>query len=367
MIQADKSLKTKGQRTKHQVRITQRAFGKTPDGDATLFTFTNDNGVEVSITNYGGAITSIVVPDRAGKLGDVVLGYDSVEEYVEHPRFMGALIGRYANRIAHGRFSLNGVQYQLAQNNGANHLHGGIKAFHKVLWNAEPDKSDHELTLRLTYLSKDGEENYPGNLSARVDYVVNNRDELEIRYEATTDKDTIINLTNHSYFNLAGGSSILDHELMINADAFTPVSEDLIPTGEQRNVEGTPMDFRSPQKIGARINEPYDQLSFTGGYDHNFVLNDADSALKLATRVYDPVSGRKLEVLTTQPGLQFYSGNFLDGSLEGKGGVAYQKYSAMCLETQHFPDSPNHANFPSTVLRAGERFQELAVFRFSVE
>ena len=349
------------------MKLTQRSFGQTPYGDATVFTFTNDNGVEVSITNYGGAVTSIIVPDRAGKPGDVVLGYDTVEEYVKHPRFMGALIGRYANRIARGRFSLNGVEYQLAQNNGANHLHGGIKAFHKVLWHAETTASAHELTLRLTYLSRDGEENYPGNLSVRVDYVVNNRDELEIRYEGTTDKDTIINLTNHSYFNLAGGGSILDHELMINADAFTPVSEDLIPTGEMRPVEGSPMDFRSPQKIGTRINERYDQLSFTGGYDHNFVLNDSESALKLAARVFDPASGRKLELLTTQPGLQFYSGNFLDGSLAGKGGVAYQKYSAMCLETQHFPDSPNHANFPSTVLRAGETFKESAVFRFLVE
>ena len=349
------------------MKLTQRPFGQTPYGEATLYTFVNDNGFEVSITNYGGAITSIMVPDRAGKPGDVVLGYETVEEYVKHPRFMGALIGRYANRIAKGRFSLNGVEYQLAQNNGANHLHGGIKAFHKVLWNAQADTSANELTLHLTYLSRDGEENYPGNLSARVDYVVNNHNELEIRYAATTDKDTIVNLTNHSYFNLAGSGSILDHELMINAEAFTPVSEDLIPTGEMHKVEGTPMDFREPQKIGARINQGYEQLSFTGGYDHNFVLNDSESALKVAAGVFDATSGRKLEVLTTQPGLQFYSGNFLDGSLVGKGGVAYQKYSAMCLETQHFPDSPNHPNFPSTVLRADETFKELAVFRFSVD
>jgi len=280
---------------------------------------------------------------------------------------MGALIGRYANRIARGKFSLNGIQYQLAQNNGDNHLHGGIKAFHKVLWSAEAEQLPHEAVLHLTYVSKDGEENYPGNLTVQVDYVVNDHNELELRYEASTDKDTIINLTNHSYFNLAGGGSILDQRLLINADAFTPVSEDLIPTGEIRKVEGTPMDFRTQHTIGARINEPYDQLRFTGGYDHNFVLRDSESPLKLAARVFDPTSGRSLEVLTTQPGLQFYSGNFLDGSLVGKGGVKYDKYSAMCLETQHFPDSPNHANFPSTVLRADETFKELAVFRFSTE
>jgi aldose 1-epimerase len=349
------------------VKLNQRPFGQTPYGDATLYTFANNNGLEVSITNYGGAITSIIAPDRIGKPADVVLGYETVEEYVEHPRFMGALIGRYANRIAQGKFSLNGVEYQLAQNNGANHLHGGIKAFHKVLWSGETETSAQEVVLHLSYLSIDGEENYPGNLTVQVDYVLNDHNELEIRYGATTDKDTIINLTNHSYFNLAGEGSILNHELLINGDAFTPVSEDLIPTGEIRNVEGTPLDFRRTQAIGSRINEPYDQVRFTGGYDHNFVLNDAETPLKLAVRVVDPPSGRKLEVLTTQPGVQFYSGNFLDGSLEGKGGVAYEKYSAMCLETQHFPDSPNHSNFPTTVLRAGETFEELAVFRFSTE
>jgi len=349
------------------VKLTQRPFGQTPYGEATLYTFANNNDFEVSITNYGGAITSIIVPDRKGNPGDVVFGYETVEEYVKHPRFMGALIGRYANRIAQGKFSLNGVEYQLAQNNGSNHLHGGVKAFHKVLWSAEAEQLPHEAVLHLTYFSRDGEENYPGNLSVKVDYVVNDHNEMEIRYSATTDKDTIINLTNHSYFNLAGGGSILDHELLINADAFTPVSEELIPTGEIRKVEGTPMDFRTAQKIGARIDESYDQLRFTGGYDHNFVLKDSETPLKLAARAFDAKSGRVLEVLTTQPGLQFYSGNFLDGSISGKGGVAYEMYSAMCLETQHFPDSPNHKNFPSTVLRAGETFEELAVFRFSAE
>lgn len=352
---------------KETLKLTQRTFGQTPEGDATLFTFSNDNGLEVSITNYGGAITSIKVPDRNDKPGDVVLGYETAEEYVKHPRFLGALIGRYANRIALGRFSLNGVDYQLAQNNGANHLHGGSKGFHKVLWAAQTETTDHELMLHLTYLSKDGEENYPGNLSVAVDYILNNHNELLIRYKATTDKDTIVNLTNHSYFNLAGVGTILNHDLLINADTFIPVSKDLIPTGEIRKVEGTPMDFRSAAKIGARIHEPYEQLGFTGGYDHNFVLNDAENPTRLAARIFEESSGRILEVVTTQPGIQFYSGNFLDGSLVGKGGVAYEKYSAMCLETQHFPDSPNHTNFPSTVLRAAEVFEQLTVFRFSTE
>jgi aldose 1-epimerase len=349
------------------VNLTQRSFGDTPDGPATLFTLTNDHGFEASITNYGGAITSIKVPDRERKTADVVLGYETVEEYVKHPRFLGALIGRYANRIALGRFSLNGIDYQLAQNNGVNHLHGGIKGFHKVLWTAQLETRAGELVLHLTYLSRDGEENYPGNLQVSVDYVINDQNELRIAYRATTDKDTIVNLTNHSYFNLAGTGNILDHELTINAGAFTPVAEDLIPTGQIRKVECTPMDFSKGHRIGSRINEPYDQLRFTGGYDHNFVLDGAGNSIKLAARVVDPASGRALEVLTTQPGLQFYSGNFLDGSLVGKGGVAYQKHGAMCLETQHFPDSPNHANFPSTVLLAADVYDERTVFRFLAE
>jgi len=349
------------------VKLNQRPFGQTPYGEATLYTFANDNGLEVSITNYGGAITSIIAPDRTGNPADVVLGYETVEEYVEHPRFMGALIGRYANRIARGRFSLNGVEYQLAQNNGANHLHGGITAFHKVLWSGETETSAQELALHLSYLSRDGEENYPGNLTVQVDYVLNDHNELEVRYRTTTDKDTIVNLTNHSYFNLAGAGSILNHELLINADAFTPISEDLIPTGEIRNVEGTPLDFRRTQTVGSRINEPYDQLRCTGGYDHNFVLNDAETPLKLAVQVVDPPSGRKLEVLTTQPGLQFYSGNFLDGSFTGKNGVAYEKYAGLCLEPQYFPDAPNHPNFPSTTLRAYEEYKQTSVYRFLSE
>jgi aldose 1-epimerase len=350
------------------VHLTQQPFGTTPEGHkADLYTLSNDRDLEVSITNYGGAITSIKVPDRDGQIGDVVLGYETLGEYVKHPRFLGALIGRHANRIALGKFSLNGVDYQLAQNNAENHLHGGLKGFHKVVWDASAESRDDELVLHLTYLSVDGEDNYPGNLTVKVDYIVNNGNELRIDYRATTDKDTIVNLTNHSYFNLAGTDDILNHELTIAADKFTPVSKELIPTGEIRSVEGTPMDFRIPTKIGARINEPYEQLTFTGGYDHNFVFNGSKGQLKFAARLRDPASGRTMEVETTQPGMQFYSGNFLDGSLTGKGGAVYEKYAALCLETQHFPDSPSHANFPTTVLRAGEVFEESTVFRFSVE
>jgi aldose 1-epimerase len=350
------------------VQLTQQHFGVTPDGDAAnLYTFSNDRGLELSITNYGGAITTIKVPDRYGKVGDVVLGYDTLGEYVKHPRFLGALIGRYANRIALGRFSLNGVDYQLAQNNGVNHLHGGLKGFHKVVWDASSETRDDELVLHLSYLSVDGEDNYPGNLRVNVDYHVNNKSELRIEYRASTDKDTIVNLTNHSYFNLAGTGAILNHELQIAADKFTPVSKDLIPTGELRSVEGTPMDFRIATRIGARIKEPYDQLGFADGYDHNFVLNGPDGRLNSVARLHDPASGRTMEVETTQPGMQFYSGNFLDGSLSGKDGVVYEKYAGLCLETQHFPDSPNHANFPTTVLRVGEVLNEVTVFRFSVD
>lgn len=349
------------------MKLTHQPFGTTPDGAVVdLYKLANDHSLEVSITNYGGAITSIKVPDRNGNISDVVLGYETLAEYVEHPRFLGALIGRHANRIRLGRFSLNGIDYQLPQNNGANHLHGGVIGFHKVVWEASPEIRNDELVLHLTYLSKDGEANYPGNCEVKVDYVVNQSNELRIEYRATTDKDTIVNLTNHSYFNLAGAGNILDHELMINAAAFTPITKDLIPTGEIRPVEATPMDFTKSARIGARINEPYDQLGFTGGYDHNFVLNESTSAMKLAVRLYDPSSGRTLEVFTTQPGIQFYSGNFLDGTLTGKGGAVYHKYAALCLETQHFPDSPNHSNFPTTVLRAGDVFEEVTVFRFSV-
>lgn len=318
-----------------------------------FYTLTNNNGVEVSITNYGGTVTSIKVPDRNGVFGDIVLGYDTIEEYMRNPRYLGALIGRYANRIAGGRFSLNGVEYQLAQNNnGANHLHGGVRGFDKRIWKV----SETPASLHFEYFSPDGEENYPGNLTVAVDYSLNDQNELRIEYHATTDKDTIINLTNHSYFNLAGQGTILDHELTLQADSFTPVSDELIPTGEIRAVDGTRMDFRTPRVISE------------GGYDHNFVLNDWQlGSVRSVAKLREAKSGRVMEVFTTQPGIQFYSGNFLDGSLIGKGGVAYEKYAALCLETQHFPDSPNQPNFPSTVLRTGETYNETTIYKFTTD
>jgi aldose 1-epimerase len=347
------------------MKITKSHFGSTEGREIDLYALSTD-GIEVSITNYGGAITSVKVPDRKGQFGDVVLGYETLQEYVKNPRFLGALIGRSANRIGQGRFTLDGVDYQLAQNNGANHLHGGARGFDKVVWQANEGFDDDKAVLRLQYLSKDGEERYPGNLTASVNYVLTPERELRIEYHAVTDKPTIVNLTNHSYFNLAGTWTIRDHELTLNADAFTPVSSDLIPTGEIRRVDGTPMDFREPTPIGRRIAETYEQLGFTGGYDHNFVLSDFTGALRVAARAYDPSSGRTLEVLTTQPGIQFYSGNFLDGSLTGKRGVVYQKYAGFCLEPQHFPDSPNHSHFPSTVLRPGDEYNQTTVLRFNL-
>ena len=330
-----------------------------------LYTLTNHLGLEVAITTYGGAITSLKVPDRNGALGDIVLGFDTLEEYATNPRYFGALIGRHANRIARGKFSLNGVDYQLPQNNnGVNHLHGGFKGFDKRVWNAREEVRDDSAVLHLSYSSADGEENYPGNTNAFVDYSLF-ENELSIEYRATTDKDTIVNLTNHSYFNLKGEGTILDHELTLNAGAFTPVTKDLIPIGEIRSVSGTPMDFQNGTSIGSRIHDSYDQLGFTGGYDHNFVLNDWDGSLRQAARLYEESTGRLLEILTTQPGIQFYSGNFLDGSFGGKNGMVYERYTGLCLEPQHFPDAPNHPNFPSTVLRPGEEYKQTTVLRFS--
>jgi len=317
-----------------------------------VYTLRNAFGFEVSITDYGGAITSLKTPDRHGTFGDIVLGFKTLEEYVQQSRYFGALIGRHANRIANGKFSLNGVEYQLPKNNGANHLHGGFKGFDKRVWNVREDGN----TLHLSYLSKDGEENYPGSLEALVDFTLLDN-ELRLDYHATTDRDTIVNLTNHSYFNLLGDGTILEHELTLNADSFTPVTDDLIPTGEIQPVAGTPMDFRKAKAIGAQIHH--------GGYDHNFVMANWDGSLKFAARLYEPVSGRVLEILTTEPGMQFYSGNFLDGSLIGKKGAAYEKYAGLCLEPQHFPDAPNHPNFPSTVLRPGEEYHQTTVYRFS--
>ena len=328
--------------------ITKKNFGSTEGQEVSLYTLTNERGFAVTITNYGGAVVSLKAPDRNGRFGNVVLGFETLDEYVRNPRYFGGLIGRHANRIDHGKFSLNGTEYQLTQNNGVNHLHGGFRGFDKRIWEAKTEDS----VLQLEYLSADNEEGYPGNLRASVAYTLS-ENTIEIDYEATTDRDTIVSLTNHSYFNLAGGGDILSHELMLNADSFTPVSDDLIPTGEIKSVEKTPMDFRNSRPIEH------------GGYDHNFVLNDYDGSLRLAARLYEPTSGRVLEILTTAPGIQFYSGNFLDGSLIGRGGVPYEQYAGLCLEPQHFPDAPNHANFPSTTLRPGETYSHNSVYRFS--
>lgn len=320
-----------------------------------VYTLTNSLGFEVSVTSYGGAITSLKTPDRNGHFGDIVLGFETLAEYVGNPRYFGALIGRHANRIARGRFSLNGVEYQLPCNNGANHLHGGFRGFDKREWTVREDDN----ALHLTYFSKDGEEGYPGDLTAFVDYTLRDN-ELRIDYRATTDRDTIVNLTNHSYFNLRGAGTILDHELTLNADHFTPVCSDLIPTGEIKAVAGTAWDFRTGKAIGS-------DLDAAGGYDHNFVLNDWDGTLRLAARLHDATTGRMLEILTTEPGIQFYSGNFLDGSFTGKNGFVYEKYTGLCLEPQHFPDAPNHPNFPSTTLRAGEEYKHTSIYRFSYQ
>ncbi|MGI9070279.1 MAG: aldose epimerase family protein [Bryobacteraceae bacterium] len=351
--------------------MNMQPFGKTSDGhEVSLYTLKNKSGMEVKITNYGGTITSIKVKDRHGKFGDVVLGFENLDGYISktNKSYFGAIVGRYANRIAHGTFVLDGHQYHIPTNDGPNSLHGGLRGFDKRVWDAKDVSTPRAPELELHYLSRDGEEGFPGNLSVTVRYSLNAENDLRIDYSATTDKDTVLNLTNHSYFNLAGPGSgdILNHKLTLQADRFTPIDQTLIPTGAIQSVAGTPLDFRKPTAIGFRINQDDPQLKFAKGYDHNFVLNHSGHELSLAAKVEEPHSGRVLEVLTTQPGIQFYSGNFLDGSVHGIGG-AYNFRSALCLETQHFPDSPNHPNFPSAVLRPGEQFRQTTVFRFSTE
>jgi aldose 1-epimerase len=348
--------------------IKQEAFGKTPDGKAVdLYTLTNSKGLETRIMTYGGIVVSLKTPDRNGKMGDITLGYDDLAAYVKNNPYFGALIGRYGNRIGKGIFTLNGRKYTLAVNNGKNHLHGGVKGFDKVVWKAKPLRAADGAGLRLTYLSRDGEEGYPGNLAVTVVYRLTNDNELKIDYSASCDRDTVVNLTHHSYFNLAGEGSILGHGLMINASRFTPVDEGLIPTGEVRSVAGTPFDFLKETAIGSRIGKKNEQLKFGKGYDHNWVLTRDQAGLCLAARLHDPKSGRVLEVLTTEPGLQFYSGNFLDGSNVGKGGRAYQFRNGLCLETQHYPDSPNKPDFPSTLLEKGKKYSTQTVYQFSTE
>jgi len=345
--------------------ITQQPFGQTQAGSAVeLFTLTNDNDITVKITNYGGIITQVLTPDRAGNLGDIVLGFDTLAEYIDHNPFFGALCGRYANRIAHGTFTLEDKVYKLVQNNGLNHLHGGLRGFDKVVWQATTFQNDTAVGVTLSYVSQDGEEGYPGNLTAQVTYTLNNQNELRLDYVAMTDQTTVLNLTNHSYFNLAGAGSVLGHVVQLNANHFTPIDAEFRVTGELRPVPGTPMDFTQPTPIGARIDQPDEQLQLGLGYDHNWVLNDPDGVLGLAAVVDEPSSGRRLTVHTTQPGVQFYTGNFLEYGI-GKRGVAYNKRFALCLETQHFPDSPNQPHFPSTVLVPGEQFLQTTIFTFS--
>jgi aldose 1-epimerase len=358
-----------GKKANHS--IDKQAFGRTGDGTAVdLYTLTNANGAEAKIITYGGIVISLKVPDRNGKFDDVVLGYDNLDGYLKNNGpYMGALIGRFANRIAKGTFKLNGVEYHLAVNNSPNHLHGGIKGFDKVVWTGEPLRVAKGAALKLTYLSKDGEENYPGSLSATVIYTLTDANELRIDYAATTDKRTVVNLTSHSYFNLAGqgNGDILKHQLSINANRFTPTDAGSIPTGELRAVRGTPFDFTRAAEIGARIDQDDQQLKFGNGYDHNFVLNKAGKGLTLAARAYEPNSGRVMQVYTTEPGVQLYSGNFLDGSITGKDGKIYQQHYGFCLEAQHFPDSPNEPRFPSVVLAPGQRYTQTTIYKFSTK
>jgi aldose 1-epimerase len=342
------------------------SFGKTPDGqEVFLYEMVNANGLRARVIDYGAILVSLEVPNRKGKLTDITLGFDDLESYVKRNPLFGAVVGRYANRIANARFTLDGVEYKLTANAGKNHIHGGgKKRFDKVVWKGLPVHSKEGVCVQFAHRSKDGEEGFPGNLDCIVTYTLTNRNELKISYKATTDKPTIINLTNHSYFNLAGAGSgdVLGHEVMINADKYTPAGEGLIPTGEIRSVKKTPLDFTEPKTIGARI----EKLVETRGYDHNYVLNKSGSSLDLASRVYEPTSGRIMEVYTTEPGMQFYTANGMR-NIKGKGGKVYQRYHGFCLETQHFPDSPNKSNFPSVVLRPGKEYNTETIFKFSTK
>jgi aldose 1-epimerase len=349
--------------------VNKAEFGKTPDGQTVdVYTLTNSEGMEVRAITFGGIITSIRVLDRNGKLDDVALGFDNLEGYLKNPPYFGAIIGRYGNRIARGRFTLDGNTYSLAINNRPNHLHGGNKGFDKLVWKAESFKNPDGVGIVFTHTSPDGDEGYPGNLSLRVTYTLNNKNEIAFDYEATTDKATPVNLTQHTYFNLAGDGSrdILDHVLTIHASRLTPVDQTLIPTGELASVEGTPFDFRMPTAIGTRIAASDTQIRYGNGYDHNFVLDRTGDGLVLAAHVEEPTTGRVLEISTTEPGMQFYTGNFLDGSLTGKSGHVYKRRMGFALETQHFPDSPNKPEFPSTILMPGETYRSKTVFAFGV-
>ena len=350
------------------LKIDKIQFGETMDGTGVdLFILSNNNGMEVRIITYGGIITSWTAPDKNGDYKDIVLGYNTLAEYEAETPYFGALIGRYGNRIAKGKFSLDDQEYTLAVNNGVNHLHGGLKGFDKVIWDAKTIVSDSTVSLELSYLSKDMEEGYPGNLETKVTYTLNNKDELSVNYEATTDKPTIVNLTQHSYFNLTAdfNQDILGHELVINADSFLPIDNTLIPTGEFRDVTGTPFDFKTSKAIGIHIDNENIQLKNGLGYDHCWVLNDQNTGVRFVASAYEPVSGRLLEVFSDEPGIQFYSGNFLDGTLPSKNNGVYQHRTGFCLETQHYPDSPNQKNFPSVRINPGEKYNSKTVFRLS--
>ena len=351
-----------------QAGITKQSFGKTDAGEnVDIYTLRNAHGVEARITNYGGIVVSLKVPDRNGKFDDVVLGFNDLDNYLKPGPYFGALIGRYGNRIAKGRFTLNGVEYKLAVNNGENHLHGGIKGFDKVIWAGNELKMKTGPALVLDYISNDGEEGYPGNLTVRVIYTLTNNNELKIEYSATSDKDTVTNLTHHSYFNLAGegNGDILNTRVTINANRFVPTDAGSIPLGELRRVSGTPFDFLKAHAIGERINQDDEQIKFGSGYDHTWVINGRPGVMRLAATAYEATSGRVMQVWTTEPGVQFYTGNFLDGTLTGKAGKLYPRRSGFCFETQHYPDSPNQPSFPTTTLKKGATYKSTTIYRFS--
>ncbi len=344
-----------------KLSVMKSSFGKIGDREVFLYTLTNKHGITVKITNYGGIIIEILMPDKKGNMGNIVLGYDNLQSYVANNPYFGAIVGRFANRIANGEFTLDGVKYKLAKNNGNNALHGGIKGFDKVIWESQEFCDTNVSSLSLRYMSPDGEEGYPGNLKTGVTYLLNNRDELQIIIEGSADKPTPVNICNHTYFNLNGAEAdILGHELTINANEYTEINDQLIPTGRLLPVKGTPMDFNSSTAIGKRI------VQVKGGYDHNYVLRKKEGEVTEAAVLFDPESGRKVSIVTTQPGIQFYSGNFLDGSITGIGGKIYKQHYGLCLETQHFPDSPNQPGFPSAILKPNTPFSERTTFKFSV-
>ena len=349
--------------------ISQAPFGKTADGTPVeMYTLRNYNGMETRIMTYGGIVVSLKVPDKNGKYGDVVLGYDNLDDYLKNNPFFGALVGRYGNRIANGKFALDGKEYTLALNNAPNNLHGGPVGFDKRVWKvARADVGPDGPRLELTYLSEDGDQGFPGNLKVTATYTLTDDNGLRLDYTATTDKDTVCNLTQHSYFNLTGKGDVLNHQVFINADKFTPVDNTLIPTGKLKPVAGTPFDFRTATAVGVRIDANDEQIKFGHGYDHNWVIDKPPGKLGLVARVTDPITGRAMEVWSTEPGVQFYTGNFLDGSITGKGGLVYQRRSGFCFEPQHYPDSPNHPKFPSAELKPGQTYQNTIIYKFSIQ